>query len=92
MQKIIGGRLYDTDKAIRLGGWRSWPIFGGDLYAHAESLYMAPSGAYFVVKEGFINSDKCNVLPLSENDARMWAEENLSVDDYIKAFGEAPNA
>ena len=29
-----------------------------------------------------------NITPLSAKEARQWAEENLSYNDYVKEFGE----
>ena len=33
-------------------------------------------------------SDGWNIIPMTENEARSWAEKHLDADDYIEIFGE----
>lgn len=95
MRKIINGKLYDTDKAKRLGydgggdGFSSW----------CEELYQKRTGEFFLYGEGGPASkyavsagQNCwsggeKIIPLTAASAREWAEEHLSADDYAEIFG-----
>jgi len=95
MKKIINGRLYDTDKAHRLGydgkgdGFSKW----------YEELYQKRTGEFFLYGEGgaltkyarAIDDNNWSggekIIPLSAVAARKWVEEHLSADEYAKIFG-----
>ncbi len=95
MKKIINGKLYNTDTAKELGrdgggdGFRSWH----------EELYQKRTGEYFLYGEGGPAtkyavsvgqnswSGGSQIIPLSMDAAREWAEEHLDADDYAEIFG-----
>lgn len=98
MKKIINNRLYNTETAKEIGtysnagGWR-------DFNHYEETLYRKKTGEYFIYGEGNANtryavlvdqntwSGGSKIIPMNYEDARKWAEENLTADEYEAAFG-----
>lgn len=102
MKKIINGRLYDTDKAELLTIWNNGFPYS-DLSFVEESLYRTNKGKYFLYCEGGPNSeyfewDEGNrrkgetIRPLTSEEARAWGEKHMTVESYIKEFGEVDEA
>ena len=99
MKKIINGARYDTETAKSLGWWENRPDTR-DLYYYSEELFRTKSGKYFLHKEGGAGSAVAEqvgsnewgfgeqIVPISEEAAQKWAEEHLSADRYVDAFGE----
>lgn len=99
MKRIIDGKHYDTEKAAEVGCWsnnRSARDFGHC----SETLYRKRTGEYFLYGEGgpmskyrrAVDQNSWrggeDITPLTVEEARRWAEENLSADEYEKEFGE----
>lgn len=98
MFKIINRKKYDTDSATLLG----YADYGniGDFDYWEEKLYRKPSGEYFKYGTGGPNSKyrvhigqrswsgSEVITPLTEEEAKDWAEEYLSGEKYIELFGE----
>ena len=98
MVKIVKGRKYDTETAREVGcysnggGWR-------DFRHYEETLYRKRTGEYFLFGEGGPmtkyaeqvgqsgRSGGSEIIPLSFDDAREWAEKNLDADEYEAEFG-----
>lgn len=98
MKKIINGKVYDTDKAKELGaysnggGWRDFNHF-------EETLYQKRTGEFFLFGEGgpmtrYAEAEGQNswsggrrIMPMSYDEAKQWAEENLDADEYEEIFG-----
>lgn len=101
MKKVIKGRLYNTGTAKCLGEW--WNRVSGFGYVR-EWLYLTKSGAYFLHGEGGANSRYAQaagnnsweggeqILPMTPDAAREWAEKNLEADEYAEIFGEPEEA
>lgn len=97
MRKIINNRMYNTKTAVYLG--RRLSNDGDWMHRCREELYRKTNGEYFLYGEGgpataYAEEDGDNswsagtgIRPLSESEAHEWAEENLSTDEYIAAFG-----
>jgi len=97
MKKIIGGKVYNSQTAQCLGCWCNglpWNDFG---YC-SEFLHLTKSGNYFIYGEGgplskyavhHGNSTSGGevIKPISYAEAKEWAEENLTGDEYESAFG-----
>lgn len=96
MIQIKNGLLYDTDKAQLLAetekGMRP-----------DEKLYKTKKGRYFlwghkmkVSYQGAYSSGCCRyveiVTPLTPDEAHKWAEDKLSVEEYIRIFGKPEEA
>lgn len=98
MKKVISGVLCDTETAKVLGEYEH--EHKSSFHWYVERLYRTKSGKYFIYGEGHAASpyakkvaqnewtggEKIQLLPPEA--ARQWAEENLSGDEYIAAFGE----
>lgn len=96
MKFIKNDKLYDTDiaKFIKMNSEYTYQPYP---YADKEirhSLYKKSNGEFFLLKEeygkGFRNIwllDKPTIKPLTEEEAKEWAEDNLSATEYINVFG-----
>ena len=99
MKKIINGRLYNTNTA-KCVGYFSNDLEYNDINAFEEKLYRKKNGEFFLYGWGGANTEfaeKCgtrswcsgeSIRPISINEAKEWAEENLSADKYIDCFGD----
>lgn len=98
MKRIINNKKYDTETARMIGSDSySNPR---DFNYWAETLYRKRTGEYFLYGEGGPNSryskrieQNCwsggeKIIPLTYENARKWAEEHLSVNEYEAEFGE----
>lgn len=100
MKKIIGGKVYDTEKARQVGESWSPDGFGpGDFQWCEETLYRKRTGEYFLHGEGGAKTKYAEpygqsgwtggerIMPLGQDEARGWAEDHLSADEYEEEFG-----
>ena len=98
MKKIISGKIYDTDKAKYLGvDSYSNP---SDFHYWCEELYQKRTGEFFLYGKGGPMSRYAErieqngwsggeqIIPLTYDKAREWAEEHLRVEYYEEIFGE----
>lgn len=97
MKKIINGKVYDTDKARRLGV-DSYSD-SRDFHHWSEVLYQKRTGEFFLYGEGgpmtkyavSISNNSWSggekIIPLEPDAARKWAEEHLDADEYEQIFG-----
>lgn len=100
MKKVINGRRYNTEAAKLLG--ECWDGIPSSLDYRHEMLYVNTHGAYFLYGEGGPQTQYAEksesggwksgekIVPLTPETAREWAEENLTTDEYERAFGDAP--
>jgi len=102
MKKIINSSLYNTNTARLIGSCDNG-MPRNDFSYSEESLYRTKSGKYFLHGEGAANSKYGvwsgnsggpgeEIRPYSPVEAREWAEENLSVNEYAAEFGEPEEA
>lgn len=92
MKKIIAGKVYDTDKAKKIGcDWNG--LERSDDKFFCETLYVKKTGEYFLHGEGGVlssysdgNSGSEVIKPLSYNIAKSWAEEKLSLEKFDCEF------
>lgn len=99
MKKIVNGKIYDTATAERVGSWSSNRSTSDFSYC-SEDLYRKRTGEFFLHGEGGATSKyavSCGnnewgygkqIIPLSYDAARKWAEEHLPADRYEAIFGE----
>lgn len=99
MKKIIKNRLYDTTTATEIAH-RSTPVSTSDFSYTRETLYRKRTGEYFIHGEGGALSRYASrdydgmtwgedILPLTYDTARDWAERYMDVDAYQAEFGPA---
>ena len=98
MKKIINKKMYSTESAECVGS-DSYSS-QRDFHHWTEELYKKSNGEFFLYGEGGPLSKYCkqvglnswsdgwNIIPMTENEARSWAEKHLDADDYIEIFGE----
>lgn len=98
MKKIINGKRYDTGTAIERGTADHNAVTSFEWYE--ETLYQKKTGEFFLYGEGHARSRYAmqytdgtwgpgrNITPLTFDEARQWAEENLEADEYEAIFGE----
>lgn len=104
MKAIIDGLRYDTATAIKLAEASS-NLGHSDFGWWQEALYRTPrSGRYFLAGEGHARSHYARNLgggswgpgekisPMTEAEARAWAERNVSAEEYEAIFGAAEEA
>lgn len=98
MRKVINGSRYDTDAAKRLGHWESDQDHTG--FSHTEeTLYRTKAGKWFLhgtgnaasvyasrKSDGWSGSGE-QIIPLSEDAARQWADLHLSGEQAEQIFG-----
>ena len=99
MKKIINGKLYNTETAVTLGSYTSEGA-ARDFGYFEETLYRKKTGEMFLYGEGGPMSHysvSCGqnswsggekIIPLTDGEARKWAEQHLSADEYIVIFGD----
>lgn len=100
MRRIIGGRLYDTDTARKVGStWHTDGFRVGDFHYYEEALYAKRTGEYFLHGRGGAETPYAEpvgltglqggekIVPLGQEEARAWAESHLDADEYVAAFG-----
>ena len=97
MKKIIRGKKYDTDTATAIG-WIDNNLSPRDFGYFYEELYRKRTGEYFLYGKGGPVSkygERCgnawsggtDIIPLTYDEARQWAEGNLDADTYEAEFG-----
>lgn len=101
MKKVISGRLYNTEKARKVGEWSSteYTYDVRDFHWYCETLYCKRNGEYFIHGEGgpmshYAKSVGQNqwssgeaITPVSLDKAKEWAESHLDADEYDSEFG-----
>lgn len=103
MKKVIKCSLYNTDTAQELGCVEPSGYDCSDFDYFCETLYRTKSGKYFLHGEGHGNSRYGEwhgnsgewgeqIRPYTPDEARDWAEENLTAEEYTEAFGEPEEA
>lgn len=96
MKKIINGKKYDTETAKAMGYWCNM-TYG--LNFVEETLYKKKTGEYFLHGEGgpatkyaeiYENNSSSGekIIPMTEDEAKDWAEKKLTGDKYEEIFGE----
>lgn len=98
MKKIIKGKMYNTETAEYIEH-RSSGCYRSDYRYFEEDLYRKKTKEFFLhgkggpasryaqrAGSGYMGGEK--LIPLSDAEAKVWAEENLDADRYMELFGE----
>ena len=99
MKQIINGKKYDTETAKKVGSWSNGYSYS-DFSSCTEELYRKRTGEYFLYgiggpmsrysqSYGNTTSGGEKIIPMTEAEARKWAEEHLAGDEYEEIFGQA---
>lgn len=98
MKRIINGKVYNTEKAERVGSWDNG-YYTNDFHYCSEDLYRKKTGEFFLHGEGgamsIYASSEGNmsgygerIIPMTYDEAAKWAERHLTGDQYEQIFGE----
>ena len=90
MYKIINGKRYGTETGVFIANWSNG-LNGDDPERVFEALYKKRDGTYFLYGVGGALSrfPKENILPLTYEEARAWAERYIDTDTYEREFSGA---
>ena len=101
MKRIIDGKRYDTSTAEEVAtathGYRR------EFSYYEETLYCKRTGEYFLYGYGHGESKYAkqvlgawgpgeDIIPMTYEQAREWAERNLDAEEYEREFGEVPES
>ena len=98
MQFVLNGRLYDTETATRIGTYTDNALYR-DMYYMEDTLYRKDNGEYFILREGgpatYLGyqsgprewSSGWEVISYKPDEAKEWAAQHLSYEDYSDEFG-----
>lgn len=99
MKKIIGGKMYNTETALKIAEWANdlgkgdfeWcrevlykKIKTGEFFLYGEGGGLSPYAGYY---PGGGYTDGKEINPITEDEARKWAENKLDADEYEEIFG-----
>jgi hypothetical protein len=99
MKKVIYGHLYDTESATCVGSYSNEYDYN-DINSVDEYLYRKKNGEFFLYAYGGANTEYSRktgpntwsagkaIIPMDLETAKIWVEEHLDGDEYIKIFGE----
>lgn len=97
MQKVIKGKMYNTETSCYLGSEQYG--YPRDFSYYYERLYRTKKGTFFLHGEGGgMSKYRCrclngswasgeDIIVLDEDEAREWVERNLSAEEYECIFG-----
>jgi len=97
MKKIINGRKYDTETATRVGHYWNG-LSDRDFRNVEEALYQKKTGEFFLAGNGGpmskyaqpcgdMTSGGKDIIPQTQEEAKMWSEEHLDAEEYEAIFG-----
>lgn len=98
MKKVIERKMYNTETAEELA-FRGNGLAPDDFDYVGETLYRTKNGSYFLYGKGGARTKYAvpngrtvyggaDILPMTIEQAKSWAEEHLDGDEYIEIFGE----
>jgi len=98
MRKIINNRAYDTETADCLGFYTN-NLPNSDFRSFEEVLYRKKNGEFFLRCSGGALTEYAKVCgdnrgwgdeihPFDESEAKEWAQQNLTGEEYEEIFGK----
>ena len=99
MKRIINGKKYDTNTAKEMA-CDSYNGSCSDFQWWEETLYQKRTGEFFLYGQGGAMSkysESCgqnswgggsDIIPLTLDEAKEWAEDHVDGDTYEEIFGE----
>ncbi len=98
MKKILNGKLYDTDTARLIADVPHTNITGSE-GACEQRLYLKKNGEFFLWLSGArseivsnmaldngVHDRERHFYPISYEQARKWAESEMSADEWLELF------
>jgi hypothetical protein len=91
MQKIIGGKRYDTDKADLVASNRYWDGHNWERHGRNTYLYRTNSGNWFLHHTTLWEGERDSIEPVTREEAKHHYEAlPESCMTFEDAFGESP--
>lgn len=91
MRDVIGGILYDTEKATLVAHDRYWDGSNHERNGRNTYLYKGSQGHFFLVHETCWNNERDSIEPLAGEEPKTWWDLlPVKACEYEKAFGEVP--
>ena len=101
MKRIIDGKRYDTSTAEEIA--TATHGYKREFSYYEETLYCKRTGEYFLYGYGHGESKYAkhvlgawgpgeDIVPMTYEQARQWAEASLDAEDYEREFGEVPES
>lgn len=99
MKKIINGKMYNTETATELC-YTNNGLGINDFNYIEEGLYKKKTGEFFLAGNGGAMTKYAHhcadrtscagkaIFPLTEAEAKEWAEKHMNIEKYIEVFGE----
>lgn len=98
MNKVINGRMYNTETAKEVASYSNGYNYN-DFNYYSEELYKKKTGEFFLYGYGNANSKYAEsngnmrdsgseIIPLDIGDVKKWVEEHADGDTYVELFGE----
>lgn len=98
MKKIINGKTYNTETAKEIGYASNNRVSRRDFSFWEETLYQRKDGEYFLHGHGGpytsysrivmgMQTGSEMIIPYSEENAKKWAAEKLTAEEYENIFG-----
>ncbi|NLG84191.1 MAG: hypothetical protein GX493_06210 [Firmicutes bacterium] len=91
MRQVIGGKLYDTEKATLVASDRYWDGQNWDRNGRNLYLYRTAKGNFFLYRTTRWQGERDTITPISREEAMEYYESLPEHEmDYEEAFGVAP--
>ncbi len=98
MKRVIDGKMYNTETAEELASAHNG-LNASDFDYVEESLYRTKKGAFFLGGDGGARSkyarrvgngtcEGSGIIPLTEDEALVWLEENHETELIEELFGD----
>jgi hypothetical protein len=91
MKQIVGGKLYDTEKAKLIASNRYWDGHNFERNGRNTFLYKTPKGNFFLHHTTCWQGERDYIEPVSLQRAKEMYEQLPEVEvEYEEAFGTPP--
>lgn len=91
MKQIVGGRLYDTEKAQLVAHNRYWDGSNFERHGRNTFLYKTVKGNFFLYHTTLWQGERDYIEPVSIEEAKEHYEQLPEHElEYEDAFGEPP--
>lgn len=93
MKRIIGGKIYDTRKAVCIADDEFSDGNNRLTHGRATKLYKTPKGRFFLYHETYWQGEDDTIEPLTPEEAKAEFEQlSGDPDDWPEEFGDPEEA
>lgn len=91
MRQIVGGKVYDTEKATLVAHDRYWDGHNWDRKGRNIYLYKTKKGNFFLFRTSRWQGERDYIEPVTVDEAKYWYEQLPEHEmEYFDVFGEEP--